>query len=188
MLKKILFSLLVLYSIVGFFVLPWVAKTQIVKIVSQETNAKLQIEHISFNPFFFKFQLDNIQLSSVQNKPLVNFKKLFVDLELYSLFTGTIHVKDILLEKPEVFVALSKDKKLNLLGIVKAKPQEVKKEKDEPLKLPRIVIDNIKLIEGDFEYKDYTKREMYSFDFHNIGFSLQNILPSLNKLVNTSKS
>lgn len=173
--KKILLSLLVLYSILGFFVLPWVAKSQIVKIVEQNTNSKLQIENISFNPFLFKLQLEYIQLTSIQNKPLVNFKSLYIDVELYSLFTRTIHIKDILLHKPEIFVALSKEKKLNLLSILKEEPEKLKKETSESMKLPRVVIDNIKLIDGDMDYEDYTKNDKYTFDFHDIGFSLKDI-------------
>lgn len=179
MLKKILFSTVVLYALLGFFLLPWIVKTQIVQIVEHETKAKLQIEKIYFNPFLFKLHLTNVQLKSLQNKPLINFKSLLLDLELYSLFNGTLHVKDILLKKPELFIALSKEKKINLLEILKEQKietnKETNKETDEAFDLPRILIDNIQLTAGNLEYEDYTKNEKYTFDFHNIGFSLQNI-------------
>jgi len=145
LLKKIFFSLLVLYATLGFFVLPWVAKSQIVKTLAQETNSQLYIENISFNPFLFKLELENVQLTSLENKSLVNFKSLFVDVELYSLFRGVIHVKNVVLTEPEVFLTLSKEKKLNLLGIIKERPKEREDEIIEDSELPRIIIDNIKL-------------------------------------------
>jgi len=173
LLKKILFLLLLLYSVVGFFVLPWVAKSQIVKLVAQETNAKLRVESIYFNPFLFKLKFHNLQLTNTEDKPLIGFKTFSVDLELYSLFTGNIHIKNILLQKPELFVVLSKEKKLNLLGILKESPK--KKKSSKAMKLPRILIDKIRLLEGNVEYEDYTKNEKFAFDFHNIHFSVENI-------------
>lgn len=173
MFKKILFLLLLLYAVVGFFVLPWLAKSQIIKLVAQETNAKVHIESIYFNPFLFKLKFHNLQLTDKANTPLIQFKTFSLNLELYSLFAKTVHIKNILLDKPELFLALSQEKKLNLLGILKE--TQAQKNPSKPLHLPRIIIDKIKLLDGNVAYQDNTKKEKFAFDFHNIYFVLENL-------------
>ena len=174
MLKKILFVFVALYALLGFIILPWMAPAQISKIVAQETNAAIKIEHISFNPFLFKLQIHNVLLQSKQGKPLVAFKTLGADVELYSLFAGTVHLQNIFLDKPELFVQLSKEKKLNLLGIVKEQKTKQKRTSEKASKLPRIRIDGVKISNGVLHYEDDTKKEVYTFDLHDIAFSLKN--------------
>ncbi len=185
MLKKILFLLLIFYALLGFFILPWVAPSQISKIVAQETNAEIRVEHISFNPFLFKLEMHNILLASKQGKKLIALKTLGADVELYPLFAGIFHIKNIFLDKPEIFVHLSKEKQLNLLGIIKA--EKTKHKRDEsPTKLPRIKIDGVRISDGKLHYKDETKKEVYSFGFHKIAFSLKNF-DTQNVEVNSTK-
>ncbi|MFK5938481.1 MAG: DUF748 domain-containing protein [Sulfurimonas sp.] len=178
MFKKIVFSALILYTILGIVVLPLVLKPQLIKLVQHETNAKLSIENISFNPFFFKLTLDQTQLSSLDNKPLIGFKSLLVDVDVYSLFVGAIHIKDIVLQRPEVSVVYNKDKTFNLLGIIKPTKDEVKLDSTDTnstASLPRIIIDNIQIVSGRVAYEDFTRKDVFDFSFHEIGFKLQDI-------------
>ena len=178
MFKKIVFSVLILYAILGIVVLPFVLKPQLIKLVQQETNAKLSIENLSFNPFLFKLTLDQTQLSSLDNKPLIGFKSLLVDIDVYSLFIGAVHIRDVVLERPEISVVYNKDKTFNLLGILKPTKDERKVENTdakETTSLPRIIIDNIQIVSGGVAYQDFTREHEFDFSFHDIGFKLQNI-------------
>ncbi|MCK4974780.1 MAG: hypothetical protein KAR81_05970, partial [Sulfurimonas sp.] len=84
MFKKIALSLLALYSLLGFFVLPLIVKSQIIDIVEQKTNAKLLINDVYFNPFIFNLQISGVKLSGCDGEHLVSFKSIQIDLELYS--------------------------------------------------------------------------------------------------------
>ena len=153
--KKYIFYAIGIYALLGFVILPYFLKPQIIKIVEQQTNSKLSCESIYFNPFVFTFSLNDVVLHNLQNQKLVSFKKFGVDLELYSLFRGVIHLKSITLQEPKVFVELSKEKQINLLSILKPSPtsstQETKTEAKSAL--PHIMIDKIKLSDGYVSYK-----------------------------------
>jgi len=43
---------LVLYTIIGFLVIPWVAKDQIPKIIRNELGLEARVEEISVNPWY----------------------------------------------------------------------------------------------------------------------------------------
>ena len=131
MFKKILLYGFAIYSLLGLVAVPLILKPQLVKLVEQETNAKLSVDKIRFNPFLFKLKLYDVKLSSLDEKPLVGFKSLLVDMELYSLANTTIHVKELLLEEPSLALTYEKDKTVNLLNVLKAKQARASEESNQ---------------------------------------------------------
>lgn len=173
--QKILLYFLVFYAFVGFIVLPLVLKPQVIEIVEQETNSKININSISFNPFIFKLALSGVELKSLDDKPLVAFKSLQLNVELYSLINSAIHIKELILEEPKLAVVYNKDKTVNLLNILKEKKETAPKNPDEKTTLPRIIVDRVALVKGFVSYEDYTLKNKFDFSFANIGFELKDI-------------
>ena len=176
-LKKYILYILAIYAVVGFIILPLVLKPQIIKIVEEQTNAKLSCEKIYFNPFIFNLSLHGVVLSDLQNNKLISFRKFFIDFELYSIFGGAIHLKSIALDEPKIFVELSKNKEVNLLGIVKSSPDTNTTASQETTKteIPHIIIDKVKLSDGYISYKDFSLKHEFDFSFGRIGFVLKDI-------------
>ncbi len=175
MLKKIIFYTLLIYAILGFVVLPFILKPQILSIVQKESNAKLKIESIYFNPFLFKLNLSGIELSSQENKHLLSLKSLKFDFELYSLFNLSIHVKNFTLEEPTLSVVYQKDKTLNFAHLLKPSPAKAKEESSSEFELPRIILDKIAIVNGVINYEDYTHPTKFDFSFKSMGFELRDI-------------
>lgn len=175
MLKKILLTLFLLYSIIGFFVLPLILKSQIIERVNQETKAKLSINDVYFNPYIFKLELSAVKLNDLDKKHLLSFKSLLVDVEPSSLLQAALHVSNITLTKPQISLVYNRDRTFNLASIVKEEKEEKDEAKEEPLEMPRVIIDNIAIIEGGLDYEDYTNKQKYEFSVDSIGFRLQSI-------------
>ena len=175
MLKKIILSSLILYTIFGFFVLPYILKSQIIKAVEQQTDSKISIQNIYFNPFVFNLDISGIELDSLKNKKLLRLKSIRFDLELYSLLSGSVHIKEFILDQPKIYVVYNKDKTINLLNIIKPTKSEKKVESKEDTKLPRILIDRVAIVSGDVDYVDYTHKTEFDFSLNNIGFELKNV-------------
>ncbi len=173
--KNILLYLLLFYGFLGFIVLPFVLKPQVIEIVQKETNSKITIESISFNPFIFKLELSGVELKSLEDEPLVSFKRLEVNVEVHSLIKSAIHIKNIILQEPKIAVVYNKDKTLNLLGILKEKKEEATKDSSQPTQMPRIILDSVEIVDGYVSYEDYTQQSKFDFSFGNIGFELKDI-------------
>ncbi|MFT7002955.1 MAG: hypothetical protein ACJAWW_000289 [Sulfurimonas sp.] len=173
--QKIVIFLVLAYAILGFIILPLILKSQLVKIVEQETNAKLSLDSIDFNPFIFKIKLKDIKLRDAKDLSLVSLKSIIINLEPYSLFMAAVHVKNIVLENPEIFVVYNKDKIINLATIVKPTIEEPTKDKTSKFEMPRILLDKVAIINGKVNYEDYTQKTKFDFSFSNIGFELKDI-------------
>ena len=175
MLKKVFLYTLLVYGLFGFIVLPFILKPQVIEIVQNETNAKISVDSISFNPFLFKLKLSGVELSSLDDKPLVSFNSLLIDVELYSLLRSAIHINEITLSQPKIHVVYNDDKTVNLLAILKEKEEAKTADSSEPSAIPRIIIDSLKLVDGYVSYEDYSLESKFDFSFGDIGFELKNI-------------
>ena len=176
--KKILLYSVILYGFVGFIILPFILKPKVIEIVQSETNSKITVNDISFNPFLFKLKFSGIELSDLEDNPLVSFESLLVDVELYSLLRSAIHINELTLNQPKINIVYNKDKTINLLNILKEK-EEVKavesNESAESVEMPRIIIDSLVLADGYVNYEDYTLQSKFDFSFGDIGFELKDI-------------
>ena len=173
--RKIFLYTLLVYGFFGFIILPFVLKPQLIEIVLHETNSKIEIDSISFNPFIFKLELSGVTLNSLDDKPLVSFKSLLIDVELYSLLRSAIHINELTLTQPKIYVVYNEDKTINLLSVLKEKEAGKAVEPTEPSALPRIIIDFLEVVDGYVSYEDYTLQTEFDFSFGDIGFELKDI-------------
>lgn len=73
-------SLVGIYAIAGYLVVPIVAKSVIGSVISKQLNAPVEIEKVSFNPWSWRFELDNLSAKSQATQTeLVRLHKVVVD-------------------------------------------------------------------------------------------------------------
>lgn len=175
--KKILLFTFIVYTIFGFFLLPYILKSQLITVLERELDAKVSIKSISFNPYIFKLEIQNVKLLSLKDEKLFSLDSLLVDVEPHSLFKGALHLKTLQLSQPHISLTLFADKTLNITSIIKKndKPKELEKEEQTQDSFPRIILDQIEVIEGSLAYKDYTNPTPFDFSLHNLGFFLKDI-------------
>jgi uncharacterized protein involved in outer membrane biogenesis len=175
--KKFALYAVVLYTIFGFFLLPFILKSQLVTLLEKQLDAQVSIESVSFNPYIFKLEFKDVKLTSLQDEKLFSLHSLLVDVEPHSLYKGALHLKTLRLFQPHISLVLYEDKTLNLASLIKKndRVQVVENEEKAQSSLPRILLDRIEVIEGSIAYKDYTNPTPFDFSFHNLGFFLENI-------------
>ncbi len=172
--KAILYSIL-FYAIVGFIVLPLVLKPQVIKIIEQETNAKIEIESIFFNPFAFDLEISGITISSLDNKELLHLKSISLNLELSSLINQAIHVDSLVITQPKISLVLDKNKQINFNSILKETQETQKVENNTTTAIPRIILGRIAIVDGSINYEDYSHKTDFDFSLKNLGIELKNI-------------
>jgi len=172
--QKILIFLLVTYSLVGFFATPLILKSQLKSVIEQELNANITIKSIYFNPFSFRLIVDEIMLRDLEQKHLLSFESLDINLEPSSLYKPAIHIKSLLLQRPKVTLVYEKDKTINLASLLKSKEQKQQSNTSQSV-MPRILLDKISIASGCLDYEDYTNETPFEFSFQNIGFNLKDI-------------
>jgi len=172
MLRKILPLLLFLYTIFGFFILPYILKSQIIKNVELQTNAQISINSIYFNPFTFKLKVNNLELKDTKDKKLFSLKLFEINLEPHSLLQSSLHLKEIKLQNPSIFVVYDKNQQINFTKLLKQNNSETK-EGDSSL--PRIIIDKVSIDDGSIFYEDYSKDDKFETSLSNLDFNLKDL-------------
>ncbi len=147
----IIAGLFALYLIFGFFLvdplaqnlLPWVGDTQL--------DSKLSAKQVSFNPLTLEATVDGFNLAETSGAPLASFDRLYVNLETTGLFRWAWRIQDIQLKGPRATVEVRPGGKLNWAALI-AKLSEDKKPPSDTM--PRLLIEHIKIENGDIEYAD----------------------------------
>ena len=173
---KYTFSAFFVYLFIGFFLIPFIVKPQLIKILEQTTTAKVKIESLYCNPLIFQVTIDGFSLQNSQKEPLASFETLRINLDPSSLLIGAVALKELTLVKPKINIVLKKDKSVNLLEIIKKQKEETEeaKEGDDIMSsLPRMIIDSLAIQDGSVSYTDYTRKRPFLFEFTNIGFLFQ---------------
>ena len=94
--------LLLVYALAGFFVVPRVARSQIEAFVGETLQRKISIREIRFNPFTLAATLIDLRLTEADGAPLVAFQRLYLNVELSSLWRRGVAFKEIELAGPDV--------------------------------------------------------------------------------------
>lgn len=187
-LKRTIYATVIIYTLVGFFLVPYLIKTKVPEIVNEQINGKLTLESVRFNPYNFNLKLTDLKLTSQQDKSIFSLEKFSANFEFYSLLLGNIHFRDIELKAPRINIVYSQDKKLNLLDITK--PSEKKSSTSSSTGIPRILLDKIAIVDGAVRYEDYSNETPYDLSVEDLGFVIKDIdtgdKNSTNKNISTS--
>lgn len=150
----ILLTLLVLYAVSGFFIVPAVLKAKIPELIEQETGRSASIEKIKLNPFTLELTLDNFVLHERDAQDFTRFAQFYLNFNgLQSIRHIALVVDSVILEKPFVRIARDKKKGFNFDDLAKA--DDVPEPEDEQAKdLFPFLIHQLKLTEGQIDWHD----------------------------------
>lgn len=122
-------------------------------------NGHIDLEDINLSVFMGRIELDDLVVYSdkAPEAPLLKMQKLAVQIGWGALFEGRIHVKNILLDKPEVDVAVNAEGRLNWENLAlqsKENPKEETSEEDSQL---AVRIDGATVQNAQLQFTDARK-------------------------------
>jgi uncharacterized protein involved in outer membrane biogenesis len=153
----VLAGVLVLYTVAGFFLLPYLIKQQLIKLGSQDLHRQLTIEKVAANPYTFTLSMRNLDFKEQDTTPILGFKELFINFELFSsLKNWAFTFALIRLDEPRLAVIMRKDGKLNLLEPAAATATGEKSEKPEEESPPtRMILRQVLIQSGSVDLSDH---------------------------------
>ena len=131
----VLVAALLLYALAGFYLLPYLIRTQLPVILKEQTGQSAQLQTVRFNPFKFLLELENFSLAGSDGKNLISFDSFVVDFNAISSVRRQALVFDnIVLSKPLLDIKRKSDGSFNFSSMLPktepAKPTEDKKNTD----------------------------------------------------------
>jgi hypothetical protein len=107
-----------LYTLIGFLVVPLVAKHQVRGQVRTLLGCETTIRTIRFNPYTFNTTVRGFTLADRRGQPLASFDEAFVNFAPWPLVKKTVVLEEVRVHAPVLAVRMRDDATMNLLDLV----------------------------------------------------------------------
>jgi uncharacterized protein involved in outer membrane biogenesis len=172
-------TLLLVYTLVGFFLVPHIIKAYVLPAVSEKLRHPMTVKEVEFNPFVLSLKMTEFEIQEQDASPLIGFQEFFVNFQTVSLLRGAYVFKEIRFALPFVSIQVGKDGHVNLADLLP--PQEdpgaasaPAKSSDSPAELPAVEIGRFHIAQGIVEFHDASKSNAVSVDVVPINLLLNN--------------
>jgi hypothetical protein len=119
--RKLLFwaiGLFLLYTIVGFFVLPPIIRSVAVKQLTQRLGREVTIQQVKLNPFTFSGTIRGVLIKEKNGDPFLSWDEAYGHFQATSLFGHTWVFKELRTSQPFVHVQMNSDGSFNFSDIL----------------------------------------------------------------------
>ena len=162
-------SLLVIYTLLGFFGIPYGIKNIAPKYL-KDYNATLFVSDAKFNPFTFELNATNVELNTTS--PLFSTKQIDVKLKPFSIFKKLVEVDIFRLQEPNVKILRDKNSKFNFSNFIS---DDNATTEDNSTSSINFALNNAKIIKGSFSYSDQNLTKPFNVNFDDINYELSSL-------------
>jgi hypothetical protein len=164
--------LIALYAVAGFVFAPKWVRSALLKDIPQSIGVTPTVGEIRINPFLFQITIDKFSLGSPDGEKLLGFERLFIDLELSSMWHRAYSFANIELASPYVSATVAKDGSLNLLQL-RPKSTATAKPEDKSEPLPALRVGSLRISQGSLIYEDRSRPDVFSARLEPVNFELR---------------
>jgi uncharacterized protein involved in outer membrane biogenesis len=157
------------YTLAGFFLVPWLAKSYVESYVREDLGRQVTIGELTFNPFTFATDMRGFSLNEADGSPIASFDLLRVDFSLSSMFNRAWTFAEVRLDAPQVRVLIAADGSLNLAKLV---PPSTEPEPAEPAGVPAVRIGTLSVNAGRVALDDESRGRPFNATLTPIEFTL----------------
>ncbi len=127
-----------LYTFLGFVIVPYIAKIQAVNFIKEQYKRDAKIEAVSFNPYTFTFSVKGFSLYDKDKTLFLSWKDFFIDLNVLPLFSYKIELDRISISNPKVFIKKLNDNEFNFSDLI-GQQQKTKTKKANSIDEPKSI-------------------------------------------------
>ncbi|HEX5219064.1 MAG TPA: DUF748 domain-containing protein [Verrucomicrobiae bacterium] len=149
--KKYVAIGLLLYAVVGFFVVPPIIKWQLHKQLPTYTHRQATVKQVRVNPFALSLTVRGLALTETNGTPFAGFDELYVNFQLSSLFRWAWTFRDIKVVRPTVNIVCRADGQFNFSDLLTNRTPS-----DKPFTLPPALIQRLNITNAALTFTDHT--------------------------------
>ncbi len=159
--------------LIGFFVLPPIVKWQAVKRLSAELNREVAIERLRINFFKLSVTIDGLDIRDRDGGPFTSWKRLYVNFNSLSFFTGEWRFDKIALDGFSQRVAIAEDGTFNFADLIPARgePDVASPEPGRPIRIEQLTVTGAAVA-----FSDRSREQPFETDLGPLTFRLENFL------------
>ena len=101
------------YALVGFFLTPLLVRWYAPNYARQKLHCLARLDKVRINPFLLAIEINGFSLNQIDGLPLVAIDRLFINLEMSSLFHWAVVLRELELDNPDIHVVFEPDSTTN---------------------------------------------------------------------------
>ncbi|MGM0480479.1 MAG: DUF748 domain-containing protein [Pseudomonadota bacterium] len=149
-----LLVLVILYTLLGFFALPWAIQYVAESTAKEDFARDLRIESVQTNPYTLTLKINQVELDDIDNRQLLSWDRLFVDLTWSSITNKAWTFETVQLDKPVIQEERFISGETRLLRLVAELSSDQTPAIDEPAPLPALRINQLRVEGGVLRFAD----------------------------------
>jgi hypothetical protein len=165
-----LIVVILLYTVVGFFVVPAVVKSQMLKRLPALTKRQVAIERVKFNPYVLSLTIEGFSLKETNGDVFSSFGRLYVNFQLSSIFKGAWVFDEISLQDPFAQLIYFKDGTFNFANLGGSTSPAPPPQK--PQSPPPLIVYHLRVTNGAVAFTDLTRKENFNIRYQPINVNL----------------
>ena len=168
---------LVLYTLFGFFAVPLIIRKVIIPQVGKRLNGTITLEKAYTNPFSFFLQLDKLEIKDATGAKALAFDTFSANFQtLDTIFSRGWHFDEVKVHHPFIKSTIEQDGTLSLARLLKPAPPDPNAKPGEPLKkLPRLVVRDLAVENGEAEVRDLSTPKPFERTIQGAAFRITNV-------------
>ncbi|MFO7728287.1 MAG: DUF748 domain-containing protein [Desulfonatronovibrio sp.] len=168
-------SLLVIYTLAGFFLAPFLMGHFLPGMLSERLNREVTLEKVSINPYSLVMEARGFRVNEPSGEKLAAFDRLHVNFQLSSLFRWALTFRDVILDGAFLNMVIDEQGGLNLPLQADSGDDQKESDPQEPQNPLRMVLFNVEINEADIEVTDNRQPEPANLSFQPLTVYLTNI-------------
>ena len=164
-----------LYTLVGFFLLPWIIERQLLSFADQRLQRPMSIERVRVNPYALTLTVEGLKLDEADGTALAALREFHVNFEASSLVRRAWTFKELRFADPYLNFVRYSEGDNNLRRLARTLDETGEAEAAEPADeggLPRLILQHFVLANGTVDVKDLSKDTPFETQFESIDFEL----------------
>ena len=165
------------YTLVGFFLLPYLTKHYLVRFATENLKRRISIETVRFNPYGFRMEIFGLAFEEGDGTQILGFKKLVSNFELSSVFHWAWTFSEVSLDSPRVNIQMGSDGILNLARLAEdlAGKENTSGGENSNGGPPRLLFQQVALNRGRIDIIDFRGAEPADLTVSPVNIRLRNI-------------
>jgi len=166
-------SLLCLYAITGFLVLPWILGRVLPKQASKLLLREVTVEKIRINPFALSGSLQGVEVKDKEGEDLLSWREVYANFQLSSIFRWAWTFREVRVVEPYVHLEILPDYSLNIADIIEEYSGGEEGESSEEASVPPLRVERLFITNAVAEFTDRTLREPFHYQAGPVDFELR---------------
>jgi Domain of Unknown Function (DUF748) len=174
----VLTALLVLYTVFGFLVLPWIVRRQLEKRLTAALHRETTIARVRTNPYALSVTIDGLLVKAQDGSPFLSWDRLYVNLRAWRIVRREVSLDEVQLVRFHARVSMDGKGRLNFQDLVdentssEPAPPPAPEQKKRPLVF---AVQKLSIEQAQLDFSDRSRRRPFDstigpFDVRLQGF------------------